>query len=80
MNKPTIIIGRALDNDIVVEDPRVSRYHAQIAFRNGQFHLRDLKSSNGTEVNGELIEELVLLDGDSISIGDTQLLFNLKST
>jgi pSer/pThr/pTyr-binding forkhead associated (FHA) protein len=80
ITKITTCIGRALDNDIVIEDPRASRYHAQIAIRGGRVYLKDLQSSNGTLVNDEPIEEFVLVNGDLICIGDTELIFNLKST
>lgn len=75
LDKSTLTVGRALDNDIVVEDPRVSRYHAELKLKAGHFCIRDLRSSNGTIVNGQYVEESVLHDGDSLTLGDTTLVF-----
>jgi pSer/pThr/pTyr-binding forkhead associated (FHA) protein len=62
-------IGRALDNDLVIADSRVSRYHAQIV-RDGQGPMvRDLGSTNGTAVAGRVVSEYRLGDGDTLSLG-----------
>ena len=68
-------LGRQLDNDIVVEDRRVSRHHAQIRFEHRNFCLYDLASANGTSVNGQPIQQVVLRDGDLISLGGVELTF-----
>jgi len=61
--------GRALDNDVVIADGRVSRYHAQIV-RDGRGLLaRDLGSTNGTSVAGRKGAEHRLADGDRLSLG-----------
>src|SRR5260370_40421126 len=53
IDKPVVNLGRQLTNDIIVEDKRVSRYHAQIKYQpNGQFTIFDLGSTNGITVNG----------------------------
>src|SRR5260370_11857496 len=53
IEKPVVNIGRQLTNDIIVEDKRVSRYHAQIKYKaNGQFAIFDLGSTNGITING----------------------------
>ena len=64
-------LGRASDNIVsFVADSNVSRYHADIEQREGEFWLNELGSSNGTTVNGERIEhEIVLKDGDVILLG-----------
>jgi hypothetical protein len=66
-------IGRASDNVIhLAEDPNVSRYHAEIEYKQGRFWLTDLKSSNGTTVNGTPVTTTVeLFDGDLIVLGGT---------
>ncbi|HTY56871.1 MAG TPA: FHA domain-containing protein [Candidatus Binataceae bacterium] len=72
----TMRLGRALDNDLVLEDASVSRHHASISASNGAFHLKDLGSQNGTYVRGERITEAMLADGDAIRLGDAQLTFH----
>ena len=62
-------IGRSLDNDLPVADPRVSRYHALIKEIDGEVCLVDLESTNGTLVNGEPIRQSVLGHADTISLG-----------
>jgi pSer/pThr/pTyr-binding forkhead associated (FHA) protein len=69
-------IGRALDNDIVVNDSSVSRHHATIQSNNGTFTMRDLGSQNGTFVAGEKINEKALKDGDSLKLGDAVFTFH----
>ena len=62
-------LGRALDNEIVISDSRVSRYHAEIR-RDGDGHLlRDLGSTNGTAVAGKRITEHRIAPGDDVSLG-----------
>ena len=68
-------IGRKLDNNIVIQDPRVSRNHAQIRIMDDQFILLDLNSTGGTKVNGSKISKSVLYSGDSISLAGVELKF-----
>jgi len=69
-----VSLGRGLDNDIIVEDPTVSRRHAQIVYRHGHLVLRDLNSRYGTFVNGRRVaEECILRPGDVISLGKAAL-------
>jgi hypothetical protein len=75
LTKTLISIGRGLDNDLVIDDPRVSRHHAQITFRHGHYLLRDQRSTNGTFVNNQQIETVVLATGDHLSIGGFELMF-----
>jgi Protein of unknown function (DUF3662)/FHA domain len=70
-----ITIGRGLNNDIILEDTRVSRHHAQLRYRARRFWVTDLGSTNGTYVNGEHVEEKALRDGDTISLGGLELVF-----
>ncbi|MFH1728000.1 MAG: GGDEF domain-containing protein [Pseudomonadota bacterium] len=73
-DKP-MIIGRAKDVDIVMNDIGISRKHAQIAFTgNGQLAIFDLNSTNGTYVNGERVSEQELADGDKIQIGSAAII------
>jgi hypothetical protein len=68
-----LAIGRDPENDIVLDDRRVSRRHAEVRLRLGRYTLYDLQSTNGTFVNGRRIAEVVLSDGDQIQIGGTDL-------
>lgn len=70
-----LTVGRGLNNDIILEDTRVSRHHAQMRYRARRFWISDLGSTNGTFVNGEQIEEKALRDGDLISLGGLELTF-----
>jgi predicted component of type VI protein secretion system len=75
VTKTLLSIGRGLDNDLVIDDPRVSRHHSQITFRHSHYLLRDLRSTNGTFVNGQPVEAVVLASGDIVSIGGFEMLF-----
>ena len=70
-------LGRAPGNTIVLHDERASRNHAEIRVNeDGKWDVRDLKSRNGTMVNGnEITSEHTLTDGDTIQIGSTTILF-----
>jgi pSer/pThr/pTyr-binding forkhead associated (FHA) protein len=68
-------IGRRLDNHLVVNDPRVSRYHAQIRCSRGRFIIFDLNSTGGTFVNGQRASQSVLYPGDVISLAGLPIIF-----
>ncbi|HVN81524.1 MAG TPA: adenylate/guanylate cyclase domain-containing protein [Terriglobia bacterium] len=73
---PETRIGRAHDqNDLVLNDHKVSRRHAILRQSGHSFLLSDLKSGNGTLVNGKRITERLLSDGDVVTIGDFLLTF-----
>src|SRR5262249_8761700 len=63
-----VTIGRRLDNTLVIDDPRVSRNHAQMRAINGRYVLFDLNSTGGTFVNGQRANQTVLYPGDVISL------------
>ena len=69
----TTLLGRAEDNDVVYEEPRVSRQHAAIRGGRDGYWLQDLGSRNGTFVNGVRVEGegLHLRDQDTIELGGT---------
>lgn len=74
--KATVVrIGRALDNDIILEDRQVSRHHVQLRQRYGRYILQDLGSSGGTTVNGFPVQEIVLRPGDMISLSGIDLIY-----
>jgi len=70
-----VLIGRDPQNDLVLDDRRVSRKHAEVRLRLGRYTLYDLQSTNGTYVNGRRVAERVLDDGDKISIGGLEIVF-----
>lgn len=70
-------IGRSDDNDMVIADPRASRYHAEIDRRSEGYVIRDLGSTNGTMVRGRRVQERLLEDGDSLAMGETEMRFGL---
>ncbi len=71
----TLTIGRKADNTLVIEDPSVSGHHAQIVKVQAVFFLEDLKSTNGTAINGRPITRQQLRDADMITIGQHRLIF-----
>ena len=75
VERPVLTLGRARECDIVVDDPSVSRRHAELRRRPGGFTLVDLSSTNGTQVNGKKIEQAEVADGDRIMLGQTELRF-----
>jgi pSer/pThr/pTyr-binding forkhead associated (FHA) protein len=64
-----IKIGRASSNDIVIDDPTVSAEHASLTKSPSGYRLRDLGSTNGTQVNGVFITDAELTDGAEIRFG-----------
>jgi hypothetical protein len=71
LGEPVVRLGRALSNDVILEDRRVSRRHAQLRWRAGGYHLSDMGSSSGSSLNGRLVQpgqEVPLAEGDVISL------------
>jgi len=75
LTQPAVRIGRALDNDLILEDPRVSRYHAQLRCRYRRYILQDMGSRGGITVNGFPVQEIVLRPGDVISLAGVDLIY-----
>ena len=73
----TIVIGRAVENDIVITSKRVSREHARVRREGWRVILEDLDSTNGTFLNGErVLAPTELRDDDRITVGDVTLTFH----
>jgi len=68
-------IGRSGDNDIILDDPSVSRQHAKVRLEGQSFTIFDLGATNPTRVNGQEIGKHQLVDGDRIEIGSVVLVF-----
>ena len=75
---PLIGIGRASDNDVIVDDPMVSRHHCQLKLQHGAYGFADLGSRNGSTVNGQPVSQIALGPGDVIRIGDTEIEFQVR--
>lgn len=75
LTEPVVNIGRRLENHLVIDDPRVSRNHAQLRAVKGRFVLFDLNSTRGTFVNGQRTSQTVLYPGDVISLAGVALIF-----
>src|SRR5215470_165639 len=78
LDKSEVTIGRELKNDLILDDPRVSRYHAVALQSTEGCCLRDLESGNGTFVNSQRIPANVafkLTDNDQIKLGSCLLTF-----
>ena len=80
IDKPVVNIGRQLTNDIIVEDKRVSRNHAQIKFQSdGQFAIFDLGSTNGITINNvPHLRQHTLRNGDRFTIGSYDFHFERR--
>ena len=74
LGKREIRIGRGVQNDVVVGDPKVSRIHCRITREGDSLVLMDLGSANGTFVNGRRVTRHILRPGDVIRIGDVELI------
>lgn len=74
-----VVLGRSRDADIVVDDPNVSRRHAELRSGDGGWTVRDLGSTNGVKVNGRRVEKATLSPGDDLTLGTTQLTFEIDA-
>ncbi|MBN2548976.1 MAG: FHA domain-containing protein [Anaerolineales bacterium] len=75
LQQPVVNIGRRSDNQLVIDDPRISRLHAQLRLSGSRYILFDLDSSGGTWVNGQRITQCSLSPGDVISLSGVPLIF-----
>lgn len=75
IEEDTINIGRLYENNLVIDDPRVSRRHAQIRVVKGRHMLFDLESSGGTFVNNKRVTQITLHPGDVLSLAGVPLVY-----
>jgi pSer/pThr/pTyr-binding forkhead associated (FHA) protein len=72
-------IGRGRASDVVLDDPNVSRQHAEIRPRGGSWVITDLGSTNGSQLNGRRLDgSEVLRSGDEIELGASTMTFTLE--
>jgi EAL domain-containing protein (putative c-di-GMP-specific phosphodiesterase class I) len=75
IEKSPFRIGRSETSDLRIDSAQVSRDHAEIMDRGGVWFVRDLGSTNGTQVNGKQVSETLLADGDILRVAETELTF-----
>jgi hypothetical protein len=73
-----MLIGRSRDCDVPVDDPNVSRRHAELRNEDGRWIITDLGSTNGIKVNGRRVEQAALEPGDEVVLGLARLRFELE--
>lgn len=76
--KPSLLVGRRESADIVLRFPNVSGHHCELSLADGYWSIKDLRSSNGTKVNGVRVTEQKLRPGDKLSIArhDYEIVFD----
>lgn len=79
LKQPVTSIGRRLDNVLVLNDPRVSRAHAELRSFRGRYVIFDMGSTGGTYVNGKRVTDSVVYDGDVISLAGVHLIFRHRN-
>ena len=72
---PVTVIGRGSEADIIVDDSGVSRRHLEIRLTQGHAIATDMGSTNGTYVEGHRVDAATLLDGNTLTVGRTRILF-----
>ncbi len=83
LERDEVILGRALEADVRINDPRASRLHARIRVEHNDetgdasYRITDLGSTNGTLLNGEVITDALLRDGDKITVGEHLMRFDM---
>ncbi|HVU78488.1 MAG TPA: DUF3662 and FHA domain-containing protein [Gaiellaceae bacterium] len=75
VSKRRVVIGRSKDADVQVNDPNVSRRHAELRQEGATYWLVDLDSTNGVEVKGKRVKRLKLEDGTRFTLGSTEISF-----
>ena len=78
VDKRRILLGRSRECDIQVEDPNVSRRHAELRQEGASYWIVDLDSTNGIEVNGKRVHRAKLDSGDSFTVGSTEIAFTTE--
>jgi hypothetical protein len=80
LTQPVINIGRRSSSQLLIEDPRVSREHAQIRAAHGRYEIFDLDSSGGTFINKKRIRQSVLHPGDVITLAGVSLIYGQEQS
>lgn len=80
IDREWLVLGRGRNAEMMLAEPTLSRAHAAVGYDGGGFFVQDLRSTNGTLVNGERRERAALRDGDEIQIGRLHLRVRLPGT
>jgi hypothetical protein len=80
LDERRVVLGRSKECDVQVPDANVSRRHAELRQEGSVWWVVDLDSTNGTEVNGKRVPRAKLADGDTITVGETDLVFGRHSS
>lgn len=78
VKQSVVSIGRRIESVLVLNDPRVSRRHAELRCIHGRYVLFDMGSTGGTYVNGKRVTHSVVYDGDVISLAGVHVIFRQK--
>ena len=78
VDKRRVVLGRSRECDVQIEDPNVSRRHAELRQEGAAYWIVDLESTNGIEVNGHRVQRAKLEPGDSFTIGSTDVTFTTE--
>jgi FhaA, N-terminal domain/FHA domain len=78
VDKRRVVLGRSREADIQVEDPNVSRRHAELRQEGAAYWIVDLDSTNGVEVNGRRVKRAKLEPGDTFTVGSTDVTFSTE--
>jgi hypothetical protein len=78
VDKRRVLLGRSRECDIQVEDPNVSRRHAELRQEGSTYWIVDLDSTNGVEVNGRRVKRAKLDSGDTFTVGSTEITFRTE--
>jgi FhaA, N-terminal domain/FHA domain len=78
LDKRRSVLGRSRDVDVQIEDPNVSRRHAEVVQEGSAYWLVDLGSTNGTEVDGRRVQRAQLADGSRFTVGETTVTFSTE--
>ncbi len=76
VDKRRVVLGRSRECDIQIEDPNVSRRHAELRQEGSTYWIVDLDSTNGVEVNGRRVKRAKLVPGDTFTVGSTEVTFS----
>ena len=80
IDRRRLVIGRSKECDIQLDDPNVSRRHAEVRQEGTAYWIVDLESTNGIEVNGRRLKRAKLEDGDTVTLGSTEMTFHRELT
>ena len=80
IDRRRMVIGRSKECDIQIDDPNMSRRHAEVRQEGTAYWIVDLESTNGIEVNGRRLKRAKLDDGDTVTLGSTEITFQRERT